>query len=201
MRLARQRNFDGADVIVMSEHVDYWNYLGWKDPFSARQFTDRQNEYARAFGGADVYTPQIIVDGKYNVLGSNYAGVTEAIFQASRKSKGSLAIGAISHGNSIEIQVTADPVSEATIVYLGVTEDNLANNVSRGENKGKKLSHFGVVRQLTVLGSTKANARFTADHLIKLAPDWKVSALHAFVFTQSAKSHSILALSEIPLTH
>src|SRR5215471_17308457 len=60
IKLARQKSFGNADVVVMSEHVDYWDYLGWRDPFSSRQFTDRQNEYANASGSRDVYTPQII---------------------------------------------------------------------------------------------------------------------------------------------
>ena len=93
----------------------------------------------------------------------------------------------------------ANPVGEPTTVYLAVTEDNLMNNVSRGENKGRKLTHFGVVRQLTVLGSGKSNVRFTADKVIKLAPEWKPQALRAVVFTQSGRSHSILALSETSL--
>src|SRR5215468_5472371 len=84
MRLAQLRQISGAEIIVMSEHVDYWDYLGWKDPYSARQFTDRQNDYARTLGAGNVYTPQMIIDGRYDVLGSSLRDVQETISRAAR---------------------------------------------------------------------------------------------------------------------
>jgi hypothetical protein len=198
MRLARERNIGGADVIVMSEHVDYWNYLGWKDPFSSRQFTDRQNEYASALGRDGVYTPQMIIDGRYDVLGGRYAEVTKTLSQSSRLLKGMMNVTIRSRGSEADLHVAADPCSEPTTIYLAVTEDNLFNNVSRGENKGLKLSHAAVVRSLTRVGSAKRNTPFTADSAIKVAAEWKTADLHAVVFAQSTKSKAILSVSEVP---
>jgi hypothetical protein len=198
MRLARERSIAGADVIVMSEHVDYWNHLGWKDPFSSRQFTDRQNAYASALGKDGVYTPQMIVDGRYDVLGGNYAEVTKTLSRASRSSKGTMTVTMRSRTNEVDLHVEASASSEATNIYLAVTEDNLFNNVSRGENKGLRLTHAAVVRRLTLLGSAKANTSFTMDSSIKAAPEWKTADLHAVVFAQSTKSKAILSVSEAP---
>jgi hypothetical protein len=197
MRLARERNIGGADVVVMSEHVDYWNYLGWKDPFSSRQFTDRQNEYATALGRDGIYTPQMIIDGRYDVLGGNYAQVTKTLSQALRSSKGVINATVRPRGNELDVHVAADPCREATNIYLAVTEDNLVNNVTRGENKGLKLYHAAVVRSLTRVGSAKANTSFTMDSPIKVAPEWKTPDLHAVVFAQSVKSKAILSVSAV----
>jgi hypothetical protein len=198
MRLARERNIGGADVIVMSEHVDYWNHLGWKDPFSSRQFTDRQNEYASALGRDGIYTPQMIVDGRYDVLGGNYAEVTKTLSRASRSPKGMMNVSIRSRGNEMDLHVAANPSAETANIYLAVTEDNLFNNVLRGENKGLKLSHAAVVRRLTLLGSAKANTPFAIDSAIKVGPEWKTADLHAVVFAQSTKSKAILSVSEVP---
>ena len=198
MRLARERSIGGADVIVMSEHVDYWNHLGWKDPFSSRLFTDRQNAYASALGKDGVYTPQMIVDGRYDVLGGNYAEVARTLSRASRSSKGSMKVTMQSRGNEVVLHVEASPSNEAANIYLAVTEDNLFNNVSRGENKGLRLNHAAVVRRLTLLGTAKANTSFTMDSSIKAVPEWKTADLHAVVFAQSTKSKVILSVSEAP---
>ena len=197
MRLAQQRNLAGVDVIVMSEHVDYWDHLGWRDPFSSRQFTDRQNEYAAALG-FNIYTPQIIVDGRRDVLGGNYAAVVDTVSRASRISKSSLTIEAKWRGKTLDLHVAANPVGETAKVYLAITEDNLSNNVSRGENKGRRLTHAGVVRRLSLIGTAKSNVQFTADQAIRLAPEWKTVDLHAIVFTQSTKTHAVLAVAETP---
>jgi hypothetical protein len=197
MRLAQQRNIAGAEVIVMSEHVDYWNHLGWTDPYSSRQFTQRQNEYADALG-ANVYTPQIIVDGRHDVLGSNYAAVVDTVSRASRNAKAPLTVEAKWREKTLDLHVAASPVREAAHVYVAITEDKLSNNVSRGENKGRRLTHTGVVRRLSLLGAPKSNTPFAVDQAIPLSPEWKIADLHAVVFTQGRKSHAVLAVVDIP---
>ena len=198
MRFARQRTVGVTDVVLMSEHVDYWNYLGWRDPFSARQFTSRQEDYGRAFGG-DIYTPQVVVDGQYDVLGSNYDAVTGAIARASSAIKGTVATTTHWRADAIDLHVATDPVKDPANVYLAVTEDNLSNKALRGENKGRTLSHAAVVRQLTLLGSSKANTAYTGDHVVHLRPEWKPSDVRLIVFTQSTKSRAVLAISQFGL--
>src|SRR5207244_6474025 len=70
-RLHEKQPVPGVEIVALSEHVDYWNYIGWRDPFSDEQFSDRQSRYAKAVGRGRVYTPQVIVDGRLDVLGSD----------------------------------------------------------------------------------------------------------------------------------
>jgi len=93
--------------------------------------------------------------------------------------------------------VAANSLREAARVYLAITEDKLSNDVSRGVNKGRRLTHTGVVRRLSLLGAAKPNTPFASDQPIQLAPEWKSADLHAVVFAQSTKSHAILAVVDI----
>src|ERR1700756_199186 len=86
MKLDRLQPVAGAHVIVLSEHVDYWNQLGWRDPFSSAQFSQRQQRYARLIGG-EVYPPQIVIDGRELVLGSDPAAIQKAVGQAAQRPK------------------------------------------------------------------------------------------------------------------
>src|SRR5689334_4635092 len=87
-RLEKNQPVAGAEVIPLALHVDYWNHLGWADPFSSHQFSERQGEYAAVFGNDSVYTPQMVVDGVREFNGSNSSLAQEAIAKAARESKG-----------------------------------------------------------------------------------------------------------------
>src|ERR1700756_2361242 len=86
MKLDRLQPVAGAHVIVLSEHVDYWNQLGWRDPFSSSQFSQRQERYSRLLGG-EVFTPQIVIDGRKQVLGSDPAAIQKAVGEAILRAK------------------------------------------------------------------------------------------------------------------
>src|SRR6201993_3256499 len=86
-RFDRSQLIDGAELIVLSEHVDYWNGPGWKDPYSSLQYSQRQNSYAALFKLGSVYTPQMVVDGRYEFVGSDERRATEAIESASKTEK------------------------------------------------------------------------------------------------------------------
>ena len=183
----------------MSEHVDYWNSLGWKDPFSASQFTNRQNEYAKAFGGSDVYTPQMVVDGRTEFIGNDRSQAIEAVTRSSRIPKSAITINCIPvDGESVKVQVqlTSLPGGPAD-VYLAVTENNLLSNVTRGENVGHKLAHVAVVRKLSVIGHSGSDSPFKAEPVVRLPRDWKRPDLGIIVFAQNTKTRNIVALSPI----
>src|SRR5438876_2184815 len=86
-RLERTQPVPGAEIIPLSEHVDYWNYIGWADPFSAAAFSARQGEYARTFGLDGAYTPQMVIDGQTEFIGSNLSQARSAIAKAAQASK------------------------------------------------------------------------------------------------------------------
>jgi hypothetical protein len=155
----------GVEVITLSEHVDYWNYIGWTDPFSSSAFSARQEIYAKAFGQQDnVYTPQMIVDGQTEFNGSAMNIAREAIAKAARSPKADVRIvipetKAQKDNQKVGLNVSVKnvpPVNQGDVaeVILAITEDNLSSNVSRGENSGRKLAHTAVLiwrRRLSIL--------------------------------------------------
>ena len=204
-QLAQRDLIDGVDVIAMSEHVDYWNRLGWSDPYSDAQFSIRQNEYAQAFGHRDIYTPQMVVDGQIEFVGSNRAKAIQAITSAGRKSKDSVAITLIDRAkDTLKLQVRADPLSgltprESADVFLAVTENNLFSNVERGENRGKRLTHVAVVRKFIPIGNISEGSSFTALPVVRVASQWKPKDLRAVALVQGRRDRRILAVASIPL--
>src|SRR5215468_5812047 len=92
MQLQKTQPGPGAEVITLSEHVDYWNYIGWSDPFSSAAFSARQETYAQAFGTERIYTPQMIVDGQTEFVGSSLDKAREAIAKAARSPKADVRI-------------------------------------------------------------------------------------------------------------
>src|SRR5262249_1728923 len=199
-RLARTQPVRNAEIIALSEHVDYWNQLGWTDPFSSPVFSARQNDYAQVFRGEGVYTPQVIVDGRVQFVGGNLSKAIDAIGRAATAPKAEVLISLLeSPGNGIRrlrVQVEHLPkLSEGDVaeITLAVTENDLRSNVARGENAGRKLSHSAVVRRLSTLGQFDSNlGRFTAEPSISLDPGWKPDQLHAVAFVQERASRQIL---------
>src|SRR5262249_53559615 len=113
MQLDQLQPIAGAEVIALSEHVDYWNYLGWADPYSSSTFSRRQEEYSDAFGGDKVYTPQMVVDGQREFVGSRVSEAKETIAKAAKTAKAKVSLTAM--------QPSAEGVS------IKVDIDNLAN--------------------------------------------------------------------------
>jgi len=190
----------GVEVIALGEHVDYWNHGGWADPFSAAKFTARQNAYANAFHLDSVYTPQMIVDGKTQLVGSDGDAARAAIARAARLPKVLVSLSEPTPGR-LSVSISHLPVSAATDpaeVLLAVTEDSLSSTVGGGENRGRHLVHSAVVRALTPLG-TITGATFVASPTFPLKPGWRRGHLHAVVFVQEQKSRRIVGAAEISL--
>jgi hypothetical protein len=195
----------GAEIVVMSEHVDYWNSLGWKDPFSAATFTDRQNAYSSSLGNSGIYTPQMIVDGKTEFIGNEISEAIGAIAGAARTPKAPIAVSVISSDNAsakIRVQLnSAPPIArgDSADVYVAVVENNLSSNVARGENKGQKLNHVAVVRLLNDLGHLPADRPYSTESVLKISASWKRPDLRIIAFVQTNKKRQVIALSKVPL--
>jgi hypothetical protein len=138
-----------AELILLGEHVDYWNDLGWKDRFSSRQFSNRQAEYARVLGLPGPYTPQVVINGHTELVGNDANAVTRAIAAESKSPRTArVSLQWLSDGKlSIDIQ-NAEKGSRA---FLALTQDGLTTRVDAGENGGRILNHFAVVRELREL--------------------------------------------------
>jgi hypothetical protein len=199
-RLGRTQPVRGADIIVLEEHVDYWDRLGWKDPFSSEAATARQNEYGGAFGGNQVYTPQMIVDGREEVVGSSETDALRAIRAATQARKPAIQL---SWGKDDTLGIHVEPLNNAgqhdgQELFVIVAENMLHSDVKRGENAGRALEHNGVVRQLLPLGKIDAApAGFSSSVAVHSAHEWNRANLRVVVFVQERHSRHVLAARAI----
>ncbi|MDE3196346.1 MAG: DUF1223 domain-containing protein [Acidobacteriota bacterium] len=168
-KLDRDQPVPAAEMIVLSEHVDYWNSLGWRDPFSSPQFTERQREYAQVLSG-DVYTPEMVVDGAKGFVGSDEHDVRRSVEQAARAGKALIRIEAAREDRRTRVSIRFEQPAEGTL-YLALAHEQMASQVLRGENAGRDLSHVAVVYNLQKLG--KAADR---DLLIDVKPGSRIVA-------------------------
>ena len=189
----------GAEIIAMSEHVDYWNYIGWSDPFSSEAFSARQQAYAPVFRNDGVYTPQMVVDGQAEFVGSNTDKAKTAIARAAKLPKGVVSIQPEQDAQTIKLKINvaklpALSASDFADVLLAITETNLSSQVVRGENSGRRLAHTAVVREMRSLGRMdNANNAFETTTTAMLKRDWKLSDVRVVVFVQEHANKRILA--------
>lgn len=179
-RLHETQPIEGALLVVLSEHVDYWNNLGWRDPFSSSQFSDRQGSYP----GFRTYTPQAMVDGRTDAVGSDRGAIETAVKAAMSDPHGIITLDR--SGPLLKIKVERLPAGHAPAeVLVAFVEDNLAVQVERGENAGRTLRHVAVARSLQVVGS--------ADGAAWSGEVQAQGALRAVVFVQEKRSRHVLA--------
>jgi hypothetical protein len=151
-------------VIVLSEHVDYWDRLGWRDPFSAHANTLRQEGYARGFGTEGPYTPQMVIDGVTEFVGNDSRRAMEEIARARSREKIGVHLSRTAEG----VQVQIDPPTKAAEVWLALADNTGTSQVAAGENKGRQLHHVAILRSLRKIGSVKRGAAFAQN--VKVPP-------------------------------
>jgi len=200
----------GVEIIGLGEHVDYWDRLGWKDRFSSARLTDRQQIYQARFNTESIYTPQMVVDGRAEFIGSDGKAARSAIKKALKAPHGvvrlSIGPGARTQGaaQSIAVTVTASdlprlgPGDHADIV-VAVTEDHLQSDVKRGENRGRKLTHAAVVRHMAIVGQARAGGVSSARTEVPLSPDWRRDALKVVAFVQEQRGRAILGAAALKI--
>jgi hypothetical protein len=182
--LARQPN-----IVALGFHVDYWNYLGWHDPFSNKKFTYRQKEYAMSFRQTGVYTPQIVVNGKRGEVGSDKKAVMQAIADA-RKTKPSVTVLIEKlNGNRLRATVSAAAEAKGADIYMALFDRRQATKILRGENEGKTLTNFHVVREWRKLGQLNGEK---SEFAITVASDSGEKRSGAAVLVQQGKAGPII---------
>ena len=196
--LSKQQPVDGVYVVAMSEHVTYWDHQGWKDPFGASRFTERQQMYANRLGSGDVFTPQLIVDGTTALIGSDTAALKRALADASRTPKPPLTVEASLTASGDVSGVASGPglqagAAEDADVLWALTEDDLVVDVRRGENAKHTLQHSGVVRTL-VARKRQSGSAAPMTMVTRAAPEWKRANLRLVVFVQATKSRRVLSV-------
>ena len=201
VRLEEQQSIAGAQIVALEEHVDYWNDLGWNDPFSSREFTERQRRYADSFHRGGPYTPQMVVDGQFEFVGSRSEEARKSIAAAAAVPRASVKVArnpATSDGKEWDVNVASLPSANDTAeVWLAVTETALHSNVEAGENSGRNLIHAAVVRQLTKLGDASAanQSAYSGTARIAVQSGWNKANLRVVVFVQEKRSRRIVGAS------
>lgn len=196
--LEKEQPYPQAEVITLALHVDYWDDLGWKDEYSSPLFTERQEFYEQTLKLDSAYTPQMIVDGRSEFVGSDSGKAAKAITEAAKVQKGKIEI--TKSEDKLKVKIADLPEHETSNIFLAITEDNLVSNVAKGENSGKKLEHQSVVRELKSIGTLKAPEKSgEIETTLQLKPNWKRENLKIVAFVQENASRRILGVSRILL--
>jgi hypothetical protein len=184
-------------VIPLGFHVDYWNSLGWNDRFSSADFSARQEQYARSLKVDGPYTPQMVVDGETEFVGSSSGQANSAISHAA--SQPELAMVKLSFSGTDQLAVQIETTGKINgNVMLALTEDNLTTQVGSGENGGHTLHHAAVVRELRQLGQI-IEGGMQANVPVKIEKDWKRADLRIVVFVQEGPSGKMYGAASVPL--
>jgi hypothetical protein len=194
--LVAKQPVPGAIVIGLEEHVDFWDRLGWTDPFSNVQFTSRQNAYTASAYTGSTYTPQMIVDGGSAFVGSDRADAMDAIAAAAKTSKRSMRL-AWTAGAASAIDVAVSGVVRDADVMLAIVEGGLSTDVKRGENAGSRLTHSAVTRVLTRVGATDQNGGCSMSVPIAVAPTWRREHLTIIAFVQLRGPGRIVSIATL----
>jgi hypothetical protein len=174
-KLDRSQPVNGAELIVLSEHVDYWNDIGWKDPYSSHEYSERQSAYAAHFGRSGIYTPQMVVDGHSDLVGSDERGAIEAVENETRFVKVPLSLSGLHfENNKVSMHVEAGPLepsmgARSANLYLAIADESDVSQVSRGENAGRTLKHVAVLRSLVPVGTVNKADKVSKDVTVNVS--------------------------------
>jgi hypothetical protein len=189
--LENQQPVSQAEIITLAFHVDYWDRLGWKDRFSSAQFSSRQSTYADAFKLDSNYTPQMIVDGSAEFVGSDSGKAAKEILAAAGSAKASIELDV--SANRLKAKITNAPKHGEATVFAAIAEDGISSRVERGENAGNTLNHVSVVREMKSLGALPADkndVELSSD--FQIGADWKSENLKIVVFVQENETRKII---------
>ena len=186
-------------VYILSFHVDYWNRLGWKDVYSKAEYSARQKHYSGWMHLSGAYTPQMVVNGKTEMVGSNEKALRRAITANLTKAPTvSLTVKEASMGQKklqLQYQIT-DPGNNATINFAFI-QNKAQTQVKGGENSGKTLSHINIVRELKTI---PLNGHNLGNAAIALPNEFDMKDGKVIAFIQNTNTGEILAAREVMLS-
>jgi hypothetical protein len=184
------------DVLALSLHVEYWDYLGWADPFASAEHTGRQRQYARRFGLHYVYTPQMVIQGSLQVTGSDRARVLAGIKESRDGPSASLRLWRHDDGG-LTVDV-ADPPADAmdAMVWIVVYDREHVSTIEAGENRGRTIRYRNVVKGLRRLGAWRGAELVVAP---RLANQMTADADYCAALLQSAEDGRILGAATLSL--
>lgn len=193
--------FADATVVALAYHVDYWDNLGWKDPFGDKTYTLRQQAYAGIHKEERVYTPQLIVNGVTGFVGSDRGRAMKAIRSQATRPRAKLKVSAKrkAGAETVDVAIEADlkPVP-GVVLWIALAEDGLRSEVTEGENKGKNMVHQAVVRSYTRYDISETDlAAYTVS--LPWKADWNPKAMRVVAAVQSETLGAIAALGHGPV--
>jgi hypothetical protein len=196
----------GVPVVVLGMHVDYWDELGWKDTFGSPAWSSRQRAYSRSLGRGNVYTPEAVVDGVDEVVGSDADGARDLVRRAAARPKATVAFaraGTSADGEiSLAVRVSHLPSvspGDAVEVLAALTEGGVVDGVTRGENAGKHLALAPVTLSLLVMGLVNDGGG-AVTHTMHLPARSAARALRVVAFLQERTSRRVLGVASEPLS-
>ncbi|MEM1408338.1 MAG: DUF1223 domain-containing protein, partial [Bacteroidota bacterium] len=182
-------------VFGLSFHVSYWNYLGWKDPYSKEVFTERQRKYAAKFANSSIYTPHLSVNGKEEFVGSKQVKTKQVIERSlSQQTNHTINAQLKVVGDRLEVLYDIEGEHEGYVLNIALVERNLQTKILRGENQHKTLHHDNVVREFT---TQKLSA--SGRHSIDIPPGLSFSNTSVILYTQRKTSFEITGASAVDL--
>jgi hypothetical protein len=194
--LDRTQPLPGVELIVLSEHVDYWNRLGWKDPFSSALYSARQGEYSNRFHLDSVYTPQLVVDGKFQLVGHDRREAFSAIGHSMHDLKLPIVISEAARARSSVTATFEVPGSErsngTTLIYVVLADNQTHSSVVSGENSGRALTHVAVARHIIQSGPARLSTGLTKQVALPVPPGAGAEGLRVVVFLQDQSSGHVL---------
>jgi hypothetical protein len=204
LRQISGRKTSGGQLIVgLSEHVSYWNSLGWRDPYSSEQYTGRQNDYGTHFGLDSVYTPQVVVNGREQFVGSDRRSLDAAFVTEAQRKQIELHITSVQIiGKDLTFSYSAAglPAKSSLQLVAVLVDDSDRSNVLRGENSGRVLIHASVARALAPLGILhETNQRSVG---LPLPPSFTASSgtgHHLVLFAQQSGAGAVLGIDTKPI--
>ncbi len=193
--LDTQQPIAGAQAIVLSEHVTYWNHQGWTDPFSLDQIDQRQKDYGDQFRLDSVYTPQAVIDGSAQLVGNNGPGLAKAVAQAAATPKKPLTIAEAHWDNGAVSFVVQASDDKGSRLVAALAADATGKKITGGENSGRTIHHVAVVRAIKDFGSGGLDGRTLRLSAGSLVHDQASAPVRLVVFVVDRKGR-VTAVSE-----
>jgi hypothetical protein len=192
----------GQLIVGISEHVTYWNSLGWKDPYSLPLFTDRQGVYASRLSPEGPYTPQMVLNGRDQFVGSDGSALEGALRNDARREHLGLRIlssARAAEGIDVKFAFTGKPTRPLDIVAV-LADDADRSNVLRGENSGRQLQHVSVARSMARVATVRDDGEYTVH--VSFPEGFSTSSgtgHHLILFAQEQLQGAILGAATMPL--
>lgn len=166
---------EGDEVLGLSWHVDYWNYLGWQDTFSSRENSERQYRYKRTLKESQVYTPQAIINGRTHAVGSNKPEILSVLkyFESEKKAM-NVPIDVSVNSETISVSIGMNEEAKNATLYMVYFNETETVDIPRGENAGKKITYHNVVHAVQPMGMVKAEGlkmNYPISELVRMGFD------------------------------